>query len=716
MRTQGGGIIWDTWMKGGPFVGEVRPTGRVTVDWDWQLTKTRLAGAGNWPTNKRPMRWYQLCDDSQDEMELPPIKSISIDQSIDADAGTATIVFYNQRMKGNLAPQHNLEELGEPGYYTLARGLGPEANARWNQTFNEWCFAITPNTLLRTYQGYGGRAEDMTIQEGVEAGYLVRTGVWFVDRVKIGTDGLVTMECRDAAKLLIDQMLYPPLVPKTLYPLHYNRWTYKWETFTWQETRLVSVPGGTHDQPITISHSTVDHWYPKGATGSHLPSGYTLHGHRAADSIDGNADTFALSVGNGSPGATFAADWWEYNVNAPVDTIYVHPWAGNYTMYVSIMENGVWINEAGSIPWDNGPLYGNQPYVADSKAGIPYVAQYGVPWETAQEYRLPRSYNAQKVRITFRNPTKSPWGPHYYRSGVREFRARYTSAPSTQSVTETFSTDVLVRYDGNYKDYADIVKDLLLWAGFLCFDPDLPGNEAPHVHGNIETTGIYAEEDLPDDLFDKRPVIDPITELKETVGYITWVDQDGAFHFESPNWWQAGNFDEVGTHHDFIPEIDEKLHLTGYQMQVADDMIRSEIIIAEQMSREGPFGVVTRHEPHNETRGRSVLRGMVKPAMWSNGYFTSRREQQVMAELIALHIWFRVRQAQVEAQANPCIQINDQVRVYERITSTTFIHYVRGISTQMDCDTGQYTMNLTTHWLGVDDEWAIESEDRSTTG
>lgn len=696
-------VIWDTWSAGGPFIGELRPTGRVTIEWDWQLTAAST-GTGALPANKKPIRWYQRCDDSQTEMELPPIKSIEIDRSIDADAGTATIVFYNQQMRTNSESQIDLTELGHPGYYTMARGLGPEANARWGQEFNQWCFAITPNTLVRTYQGYGGRIEDMTIQEGVEAGYLLRTGVWFCDRVKVGTDGLITMTCRDAAKLLIEQQLYPPLVPRALYPLHYQRYEWKTETVNHTTTRTIPAQTGVA-RAVSVSDSTVDRWYPQGNTGSGLGSGgFTLHGHKASDAIDGNGDTFALSVGNGSPTASFAKDWWEFNVDGPVDTVYVQPWAGNYTMYISVLENGVWIDGGGgTIPWDNGPLYGNQPYVVNSQANIPFVLQSGVPWETGADYKLPRVYQASKVRVTFGNPTKSQWGPNYYRSGLREFKAMISSIDQ-QTISETTTEQVQVRHDGNYKDYADIVKDLLLWAGFWCFET-VAGSEQPHVHGNIETTGIFAEDPLPDDLFDKRPVVDPITELKETVGYVTWVDDEGAFHFESPNWWQAGNFGEDGTYTDFIPDIDERLQLTGYTIDVSDDMLRSEIIISEEQSRDGPFGVVTRYTPPTH----DILRGMVKPAMWTNGYFTNADEQKIMAELIGLHIYFRLRMGNIEAWANPCIQVNDQVRVYERITSTTYIHYVRGVQTQMDCDEGSYTMSLTTHWLGNDDDWAVET-------
>lgn len=680
----GSDIIWDTWNSGGPFVGELRPTGRVTVEWDWFLTK-QANQLGTYPQEKRPVRWYQECDhDIATEQEVPNIKSINIDRSIDTDAASCTIVMYNNKMKGNLDAQPDLRELGMPGFYTIGRGMGAEANARWpNQELDEdWVFALSPNTLLRTYQGYGG--SDGTIEDAVATGYLVRTGTWLADRVRIGTDGLITVECRDMAKLLIEQQLYPPLVPKRIYPLRYCRFEYRNETVTSVQT----VPGATPgDRRAVYVDSTVDRYY--GAN-------KVLHGHTGTDSLDGDPSTFALSVGNASPERPFCADWWQYECGEEVNAVYVNPWAGNYTLYVSIMENGDWVDEgAGIIPWE--------PDVTDTEADIPFVAQFGVPWETPQEYVLPRKYLAENIRITFRDHTKSQWGPYFYRCGVREFKALISAngpnAASSVSSTQTVTN----RYDGNYTDYSDIVKDVLLWAGFWCKET-LGAGEDPHVHGNIESTGVYAEECLPDELFDKRPVMDVITELKETVGYVFWVDEDGGARFESPNWWAPGNFDEFGLYTDFIPDVDERTHLIDYSVQGSDEGLRSEIIISTADPQAGLNDVVTtRHVPPSNT----VLRGMVVPAMWINGAFVNKDEQQIMAEMIAMHIYFRCRQSSVTMAANPCLQVNDQVRVYERNASDTFIHYVRGISSSMDCDTGDYTMTLTTHWLGHENDWMV---------
>lgn len=267
--------------------------------------------------------------------------------------------------------------------------------------------------------------------------------------------------------------------------------------------------------------------------------------------------------------------------------------------------------------------------------------------------------------------------------------------------------------DGNYKDYTEIIRDLLLWSGWWLYDPDYPANGAPAVYGNLESTGIYAESRLPADMFDKKPVIDAINEIKEIVGYLFYIDDEGAARFETPNWWQSGNFYEDGTETDFIPEIDERHNLIDYGVSYNDRNARSEIIIAtEDPTADFDDTVTTRIRPPTA----ALLRGMVRPAMWVNGAFTKKREQKIMAELIALHIWFSMRAGNVTCVANPAIQVNDQVRILERNTSETYVHYVRSVHTEMNLEEGTYTMDLSTNWLGDEREWVITRKDLVNNG
>lgn len=967
------------WGQGGPYVGDNKPHGRVTVQLPWPdlsgdhkydvLRSTYDIGVGNYSHRGVPLRWFQNIDNSQPEMEVPNVNSIHLTRSIDSDAATFEIVIYNQQHYTNTAIPATAQDLGQPGYFTPTRGVSLDSQGRWGQSTNVWENILQPNALIRTYQGYGGT--DKTIPQALADGNIMLTGIWMVDHVEVRTDGMITISGRDMMKLLIDQQLYPPLVPKLMYPLTYYRWQYfnvPVNASTRTETSTTTVTSAAGDKVTLYADSEVDRWYSYN---------YDIHGHHPTDSLDGNAGTYYLGVGNSRPDAAFAVDWIEYTCGEVMNSVYVHPWAGNYTMYVSVMEHGVW-QGTDVIPYDMSELIGTQPRWVNTGANIPYVWAYGVPWETPQEYVLPRAYLADRVRISFRNLAYSGIGPWMYRAGVREFRNRasttlvvgtethtvtlqplflsacmdkesgyitcdtwqqidafgaartfprtggaeitndvaiairqtstqkgyyvltaaggvtcygdavwhsdsktdgstpygvitaidmaltpsgngywivgstggiyhYGDAATYTAVTPTnngagpaaiiscdshpttqglwimdsnghvfvrgactdygsFSTvynnpaykttpgempislrrtstgtgywimtntgkveakgtatayggpplltmdgnwanafweliphsddsgylvlkgdgyiydfgvspltwyygapipgtQAQQRKDGNYKDYVDIIRDLVLWSGFLFYDPALPANETPKVYGNLESTGSYSPEPLPTEVFDKHPVIDAIHSIKEAVGYLVWVDDEGAFRFESPNWWGPGNFDETGIHTNDLHQLDELVTLVNLNATVGDDVLRSMIIISSNDPDESlSTTVTTRLIPSSKKQ----LRGLVKPAMWVNGFFLKAEEQKIMAELIALHSWFQTRVGQVTCVANPCLQINDQVRIWERQASETYVHYVRGVDSTMDLDTGSYMMTVTTHWLGDETNWAIQ--------
>lgn len=288
-------------------------------------------------------------------------------------------------------------------------------------------------------------------------------------------------------------------------------------------------------------------------------------------------------------------------------------------------------------------------------------------------------------------------------------------------------------FEGNYQDYSDIVKEMLLWAGWLFYDPTEIGD--PPVYGSIESTGIPSEARLPADKFDKRTIADVLNELKQITGYSWWIGPQGDVHYESPNWWSKGNFDTgsgpyagekiwvTGSGNQvapgtsgaslFVPEISEKNSLLNYQASLDGTALRSEIIIGnESFDSRDPTGTgFVRHYPssaYDPIKGTTPsLRGIPKPAMWINKNFTSEEEMELMAELINLQIWFSQRAGSIQIFGWPGLEINDQISIKERTTSETFLHYVRGISSTNDLDAGEYTMNLSTNWLGDEDDWVI---------
>lgn len=960
--------IWEAWTSTEPKVGELRPCSRVTVEKSFRL---RLSGTentvsttvGNW--NRGPARWFQRADTArQVETEVPNVTSVSIDRSMDSDAATCEISIANTK---NLA-WGELEEtpgqLGRPGYYTWSRGSSQEAVARWGHAPNEWRDVLVPNALLRTYQGYGGH--DKAIVDAVTDGNLVLTGVWLVDEVRAGGQGALSLRCRDMGKLLVDQQLFPPLVPVSQYPLLYQRYTY--DSFVIPPDPPPSVSHEIVSQSVGSPDGLGDYRDGPGFTvrASSDPAGVNqvVFGHRPGDAFDmtyGPPDgqgnfahqyTYWLSDGYGTAIGGDAYPWVECNAHhSEVNLVYLHTWAGNSLVYVSVWEAGAW------APPEDGQQGGIVPST-DPAAAVPYVASVGSQWDGnppgSNQYQLPRTYLADKVRLTFTNLADSQEGgfragakkimpqldktlahypalsfaccPHPSTAGYWQARsngrvwafgdARRYSANGNSAATEHDSWVVAVnatpdaggywtlslsgrlvsygnagwygdldgqRFDtvdfaptpsghgyyllctdgsvhcygdavsygnatvsgtmpsgarvkaqsieshpvtqgywvllsdgtvsahnltsygnanragfgvteyvhalrrnktgsgywvlsgsgimqhfgaagdfgngtrypaedwvnglcwdfipeheagagyyvqhangkldgcgtfesfgsigegggmlrkaGNYKDYSDIVKELLLWSGFYLYRSPQPGR-APDVYGNIETTGAFAKEDLPADMFDKRAVMDAVTQLKEIVGYVFYVDDEGGARFEAPNWWSMGNYDYTGTALDIMPEVDEAVQLTDYSIQFHDAEARSEIIIASENpyptvhGQPGPSGtIVTRIVPPSA----ADLKGLVKPAMWTNGVFTNAKEQKTMADLIAMHIWFARRTGELTCVANPLIGINDQARIYERQTGETFVHFIRGVRTQHDLESGEYTMSLTTHWLG----------------
>jgi hypothetical protein len=266
---------------------------------------------------------------------------------------------------------------------------------------------------------------------------------------------------------------------------------------------------------------------------------------------------------------------------------------------------------------------------------------------------------------------------------------------------------------GTYSDYADIIEDLCLWAGFWYYPGvghSVPAHQKPSVFGNIETTGAFnSVGPLDPSSSDKVALIDFIKRLRDTVGYIFRVDETGGVRFESPNYWTAGNFFDDGTPIKYWPQLDEKLNMTGYIQTASDDPLRSEIIVsATDPYKFGgtPDGVyVTRFVPPYVGQ----LRGIVKPAMIGVPLNVpiSPTDQEIMAELLALQIFFASRQGQVTSAVHPAICPNDQVQIWDRVTGEANIHYVVGVHTQHDLVAGTWTATYQTYWLGNEDNWSI---------
>jgi hypothetical protein len=588
----------------------------------------------------------------------------------------------------------------------------------------------------------------MTREEAIAGGFVTQTGAWLLDEARPETDGMLHLRGRDVMKLLIEQPIYPPLVPAGIYPLEYSR--FKWQHVSDPQILYGTTAGGVKLILGIVADPQGDGYWLIGDDGGVFTYGRNVfYGSLAGDIIHGIIGGARSPSGNGywlgaTDGTVFAfgdATWYGGNVPASGEMVAVETAGGVDGYYQCDTQGHVY-------SFGSAPFYGGVPFTSDPIVGMAvcpdgsgywlldstgHVYTYGDPGVGVINYY---GNGDPAVGSPYTAIETTPTGLGYYlvtkRGHVYTFGdAVYHGGTSGMVLNDPIS-DIAVRpdgagywlvaedggiftfggidfygalpgvfeadytEDGNYFDYADIVKDLLLWCGFWLYD----GGVSPDVYGNIESTGAYGPEGLPLEMFDKKSPIEAITQIKEIVGYITWVDADGAFHFESPNWWEEGNFLSDGSRTNVLPEIDERVQLISYGVQSDDKTARDRIII----SNDDPYlypdisGLITT----TVNLDNPILRGMLRPAMWSNGILTEPGDQQTMAALLGKQLMFMQRVGSVVCWANPMFELNDQCRIWERQTDEVYDHYIRGINTSHDFDTGQYTMTVTTHWLGRD--------------
>jgi hypothetical protein len=978
------------WANAGPFVGVDRSNARVTVEKDWYLNTT-LNVLTTDPT-KLPYRWWQRLDNSQVETDIPNIKSIQWDRSIDSDAASCTIVIVNQKMQPNASGQNR--RLGVRGYYSW-RERGVNALAQWPENSNtDWTDVLVPNALLRTYEGFGGYGK--TLSQALNDGNLFLTGVWLVDEIDTDSTGVMQLKCRDMAKLLLEQQLYIPLMPKTKYPLHYFKWSYQTSTYVANNQYDFTDPvawGPGSEGPKYITDFGVDadgdgyailgtdggvfcyatsfygsrgggvvtgvvglakrpqndgYWavdrtgtvYAMGAAlnygspnavaspvtrmaATHTGLGYwvlTTDGdvipfgdavywggspqdaptlvdiERTSDSqgywlvaqngavysygnavYHGNAtiasgqtatsiaatpdnggywicatDGAVYALGNavfygrvtspnapivaviatpsgsgywllGQDGGVFAfgdagfhgslppttqafhdmaataGGYWlladdgmiypygsvvDYghplsgvdpapmeaiamdplgrgywlaeqdgavyafgecgfygrvtNPNAPITAIIATPSGRGYWLVgqdggvfafgdAPFLGSGVgfvvgtvvdaaqtstgrgyWLlTDVGDVyAFGDAPYHGNAPVTPPDKAsgiagrpqndGYWIVSQSGGIFAMGAAPFLPANgpdWNITKAALNdpIFSVESSKTGNGYLLLAGDGGVFSFGDAPFEGSLPADYS--VTKQFPGDYSDLTDIVRDLLLWSGWYLYGA--AGTDP--IFGNLENTGTFVNDEIPADNFDKKPIIDAINAVRDIVGFLFWIDEEGGARFEPANWYTYGNtMQETGLRVGGIPEISEKLVMTQYSLTYTDRTIRSEIIIT---SDDPAFGNASTITTVREVTS-DLLRGMIRPAMIPTPINVSQADQAIMAQLIEQHIHFQSLQGSVTCVANPAIQVNDQVRLWEQVAGETDVHFIRGISSSHDLDTGVWLYTLTTNHLG----------------
>ncbi len=734
--------MWHTWEEG-EFFGDNKPHMRVAL---FKTTMTEKADLFH------TLLFSSLYGDEHYEIPTENLMTMTRSAKVGTDAATMSLTIRNSApivIGENLDESYDgesgsptkreLREQGEPGKFTYRRGVATDGGGvnPWGHDADELVDLFLPNVLVRTWEGYGTDGDPLPWDDTK----LLLTGTWLIDKVNINTSGTLTIDCRDTAKLLIEQRLYPPIVPANMYPVEFCGPS--------DSTSTIDIPG------ITTSSSTPEILGPNIAVHSSenwdssaapwYGTNANVYGHKASHAFDGNDTSYWISMRNSSPTANWAFEWLDADTNGePVNRIRFRPWSGGYKLYVGVMEDGAWQGDA-TVPYIAGtvgfPNQSNHKYVYTSNMPD------GEDWYTVD---LPRTYNADKVRITFTNLAnfgKISGGD--YRAGVYEFEVMgYTPPTSRDDTTPDTEEEITTRLWGNISDYTDMVKLFLAWSGFYwpkesgawadpLFERDDWGSRGGAVWGDFFYSGAQPVDPpcIDPSYWDNKSVMDAINQVKETLGFVGYVDATGGFVWRPPNIWANGNYitGEGFKHGEtYIPTVSEDNVLLDYGVTIDDAALRSEIIVisSEDPTIYGSYspGFADGEETPSGMEGRTgsnvpgqvvtdlgLLAGqqrvmLVPDYPFGKGYedeIMARKEVEKFAFLVALWIHWSYRQGKVRIPGNPALDIDDQIRIYESKTSESYIHYILGQTVTLNMDTGTYIADIDTHWLGngPDSSW-----------
>ena len=576
-------------------------------------------------------------------------------------------------------------DFDRPGWYTYNRGATVIGRGRWGYGENGWKEVLIPNRVLRTYQGYGFDDSECPDSDP----NLSLTGTWLIDEVDMTSpNNTITLTCRDFAKILLEEIVFPPVIPLAQYPLAWESYhtTSGAPSSKWTELRL-----RWDDDSNTP-------WYGRGSV---------LYGHKGSHAFDERAASYWLSVGNADPVADYAFEWVQGRVpNTDIQGVRFTPWAGNYVVYVSVYANGAW-QGSDYIPYN--------PFAAPAApnhANIKYVKQTTCGWEAEQSIDLGRVYHhVTKLRLTFHRLAYNPHAPYHYRAGVRSFVALRHAKATPRKV-------------GNYGDYTDIVKYFCGVGGFywppqafrrtcdgeghtFSYTRSDPVVGVGRIWGDFELTRTSGPIKIPHSQFDKQPLMSAIQYVRDIVGYTFFIDEAGGAVFRAPNIWSVGNYVRPDSHTaartKYVPTLDEKVTIRELSAKLSDREFRRRTFVANLGGNKAALARLT-SELANE-----MDIGIERVDIISDQHFETKAECQKMADLVQLRRLFTYRRDSITITGNPYLQPDDQVRIIERVTGETYVHRIVSISSAWDNDQGEYTMNLETHWLGEHpfNKWAF---------
>jgi hypothetical protein len=704
--------LWDVW-EAGDFTGPNRPYARITIQ------KALLRPAYT-------MKTMFIQDEPQVEFPQAILKSLTIDRRLGTDAAQMTLVIKNNVP---VDPMQNLDlsdgglplpptdfrsvrqlrDLGHPGFFTFRRGVNATNQIGWGYAMSTtWVDMLIPNRVIRTWQGYGtdGAANpwDDTRQ--------VLTGSWLIDRVELTATGDITITCRDFLKLAIEQRLYPPVVPLQNYPL------------TFCADHFVDVYN-TVDPPNPASVNVGFHNFEDYDSSVGYVTGVwndPMFGHTAEHAFDGDSTTYWLSRHHLSCCDWSSFEWISADTNGnPINFVQFRPRWGGYQVYVCVKVNGVWQGSA-TIPYSPTP---SEPI--SNGSGMAYVAgPINVPSsETWFGITLPERYNAEQVRVVFTNLHIESDG--FYRASIYDLEVFDHPFFVGEGDPETTVTEEFV--EGNIVDYVDIIKVLAGWAGFYWLegtpaDPilDTFGTPVGRIWGDFFNSGAYPVDPpcIPASFWDNKSVMDGINQIKEILGYIVYCDSTGGLICRMPNIWRTGNYvlgqGFVGS--ESVRVLDEKKVVLDLGVVLDDASLRSEIIVVSASDRSLHTALTPSWSADLAIPGTvgpqgdaALLAGQERVMLVPNYPFLSQAEVDKFAYLISLWIHWTFRKDKVRIPGCPAFMPDDQVTIYERVTHEQFVHYIEGVSSTMDFQSGTWFMDMDTHWLGEgpDRAWLVNT-------
>lgn len=428
----------------GNFTGNNKPNGRVTVLPYWQLHSTPNTYGDS---IRGPFRYY-TDGTTDDEYEIPSVKSITWDRSLDQDIGTCEVQIYNTWHEANSSAPELAGQLGKPGFFWPLRGQSADSQETWDHTTSRgaykrdgtweagfsWNNVLVEDVVIKTFEGYAGAPSHgnyTSIDDNLSDGNIAQTGVWIVDSVTGGSDGTLTLRCRDIGRILLDQITFPPLVPGGVYPLeYYLEGKSPFDSFWGPKVKSGVLPA---------SHGEVK----LRSVGGSGDSDTSRNSWPIRQAIDGDATTYALSNAYEVPDPdTGGLDhvFFEFAVDQSINSIAFTPWAGGYDCYVSVRVGGVW---QGSEAVPNS----GTNYIKLIK--VPMYVPDGSEQEITVQLRdvddqssAGAHYEAERIRLSFKHLYYSGVANasgHYYRAGLRDLHA-YRTGSNVSPYSSDFSS------------------------------------------------------------------------------------------------------------------------------------------------------------------------------------------------------------------------------------------------------------------------------------